>query len=212
MATAESMGTTAEYTKCGNALDAPGAPEGVRCERPRGHAWLHRKTIGGATLTWPNTGPENARTVVAYLPARAEYGRVVVSGHDVSGVVAGVSVDAQVGNMTELVLKLKPGSLDIDAEGRGRITDGAYQLLTLLGWIPPEAIIPPPVEVVEQAAEWRRLDGWRLGIERVVCLDPSCPCDADETSILVDDVTELSPADLRQLISNHRKWIKRSRS
>jgi hypothetical protein len=138
MAIGSGMGTAPrEYGKCGNELVSPGAPEGITCERPRGHAWIHRKTLGGSVLTWLNGEPESARSVHAYLPTMAHDGRVFIGGHDVSPVVAGVVVDAQVGNITELTIRLKPGELDIDAEGRGKVTAGAHQLLTLLGWTPP---------------------------------------------------------------------------
>lgn len=194
-----------EYTRCDNELVDPSAPS-VQCERPRGHAGYHRKRMGVATIEWFNPDSMPERSVVADIPTYARDGRVSISGHDVSSVVSGVTVEADVNDITVITLRLMPGSLDIDAEGKGKITAGAHQLLTLLGWTPPDSADRAALDATEReiAAEWSRLDEWRLGIERVVCLDPSCPCDPDETSILVDDVTELSAADIRQMISNHR--------
>lgn len=125
------------YTRCDNLHESPGAPT-VLCERPRGHAGRHRKTLGGATLTWPNTSRADDRHVAVNLPTHSRNGSVHIGDREVSSVVAGVSVDADVNSMTEITLTLKPGSLDLDAEGHGKITPGAHQLLELLGWMPPE--------------------------------------------------------------------------
>lgn len=132
------MGEPTTYRPCGNVFDGPGAPEGVVCERPRGHSWHHRKSIGGASMTWPNTARVDDRAVRVNLPLFARNGSVHVGGHEVSNVVSGVKIDADVNSATLVTLTLKPGSLDLDAEGHGKITPGAHQLLELLGWMPPE--------------------------------------------------------------------------
>lgn len=130
------MGEPRAYVRCDDACNNPAAPD-VLCERPRGHSWHHRKTLGGATLTWPNVARVDDRAVRVNLPLFARNGSVYVGGHEVSNVVAGVGVDADVNSATEITLKLKPGSLELDAEGHGKITPGAHQLLELLGWTPP---------------------------------------------------------------------------
>lgn len=131
---------TDEYAACGSAFDGPGAPEGLACERPAGHAWLHRKTVGNGSLTWFNAkAPDRQREVAAYLPAvSAHGGRVSIGGHDVSGVIRGVDVSASVDEITTLTLHVKGGAIDVDAEGRGKVTDEARELLIALGWVPPD--------------------------------------------------------------------------
>ena len=64
-------------------------------------------------------------------------GSIVVDDHDLSNGCRGFSVDARVGNMTELRLELLSEETVIDGEVRIRFDSRSAQLLEQLGWTPP---------------------------------------------------------------------------
>ena len=52
------------------------------------------------------------------------------------------------------------------------------------------------------------LDEHVLGVDRVACCDGGCPCPVDENSMLINDVTTLTLADLSTMLLAHRaEWM-----
>lgn len=112
----------------------------VSCDLLRGHGGIHRAPLGAGTFKWLCDTPKDPRQVRVELPAVGAYGRVHIGHREVSNVVYGVDVRANVHEITEITLHLKPGSVDVNAHGVGVIDPETRNLLIALGWQPPETV------------------------------------------------------------------------
>lgn len=81
-------------------------------------------------------GMDNTRYLRLNIGATGQ-GSVEIDGKDVSGSVAGVTLNAHVGEPTTALLRLAPGSVGVDADAVVHLPAEVEQLLVAAGWTPP---------------------------------------------------------------------------
>lgn len=64
-------------------------------------------------------------------------GKVELNGKDVSSAVAGLTINANVGDATSVLLRLPAVAVSVDAEARIELPEYVEELLVAAGWTPP---------------------------------------------------------------------------
>lgn len=104
-----------------------------------------------ATSGEMNPAPRAGMVRVELGPTGAK-GRVFLGGTEVSHLIRGVDVHANVHEMTTIILDIGRGISTTTAEGRGEVSEETAKLLTALGWTPPGAEPVEPARPVDVMA------------------------------------------------------------
>jgi len=106
-------------------------------------------------------------TTVKLDLTQSNNGRVILNGLDVSTAIAGVTVNAQVGEMTSVLLRLPAAAVTMDGVAKVKLAPQIREILVAAGWTPPQEgglLVMFPNDIsVEEIERFRQEFAKRVG-------------------------------------------------
>ena len=106
-------------------------------------------------------------------------GKVEINGLDVSAAVAGLTVNAHVGEPTTVLIRLPAAAVTMDGEARVKLAPMVREMLVAAGWTPPvELFTTGPFESCAGCGHSATLHWDETSAGRPVCVGGiECRCD-----------------------------------